>query len=131
MLVTLLMPAYADGVTSSRRIEAACWQDVLLPGDGAGDAPDHVTIARFRAAFPGAAQGLVRQVLVLCAKLGMGKPALLALDGTKVAANASKAANRAEETLRKLAAEAAAEAVEAHAAADAAEDELFGEEARG
>ena len=131
MLVTLLMWAYANGVTSSRRIEAACWQDVSFRVICAGDAPDHVTIARFRAAFPGAAEGLFREVLVLCAKLGMGKLGTVALDGTKVAANASKAANRAEETLRKLAAEAAAEAVKAHAAADAAEDELFGEGKRG
>ena len=45
---------------------------------------------------------------MLCARLGLGKLGTVALDGTKVAANASKAANRAEETLRKLAAEAAA-----------------------
>ncbi len=131
MLVTLLMWAYANGVTSSRRIEAACWQDVSFRVICAGDAPDHVTIARFRAAFPGAAEALFREVLVLCARLGMGKLGTVALDGTKVAANASKAANRTEETLRKLAAEAAAGAVEAHAAADAAEDELYGEGQRG
>ncbi len=48
---------------------------------------------------------------MLCARLGMGKLGTVALDGTKIAANASKAANRTEETLRKLAAEAAAGAV--------------------
>ena len=127
MLVTLLVWAYANGVTSSRRIEAACWSDVCFRVICAGQVPDHVTIARFRAAFPGAAESLFREVLVLCAKLGMGKLGTIALDGTKVAANASKAANRTEETLRKL----AAEAVKAHAAADAAEDELFGEGKRG
>jgi len=131
MLVTLLMWAYANGVTSSRRIEAACWSDVCFRVICAGQVPDHVTIARFRAAFPGAAESLFREVLVLCAKLGMGKLGTIALDGTKVAANASKAANRTEATLRKLAAEAAAEAAAAHAAADAAEDELFGEGKRG
>jgi transposase len=131
MLVTLLMWAYAQGLTSSRRIEAACWSDVCFRVICAGRAPDHVTIARFRAAFPGAAESLFAQVLVLCAKLGMGQLGTIALDGTKVAANASKAANRTEETLRKLAAEAAAEAAAAHAAADAAEDELFGEGQRG
>jgi transposase len=131
MLVTLLMWAYAQGVTSSRRIEAACLADVAFRVICAGHAPDHVTIARFRAAFPGAAESLFAQVLVLCAKLGMGKLGTIALDGTKVAANASKAANRTEETLRKLAAEAAAEAAAAHGAADAAEDELSGEGRRG
>ena len=68
---------------------------------------------------------------MLCARLGMGQLGTIALDGTKVAANASKAANRTEETLRKLAAEAAAKAAAAHAAADEAEDELFGEGSRG
>ena len=131
MLVTLLMWAYAQGVTSSRRIEAACWSDVCFRVICAGDAPDHVTIARFRAAFPGAVEGLFREVLVLCARLGMGKLGTVALDGTKVTANASKAANRTEETLRKLAAQEAAKAAAAHAAADAAEDELSGEGKRG
>ncbi|HEY7921017.1 MAG TPA: transposase [Streptosporangiaceae bacterium] len=127
MLVTLLMWAYANGVTSSRKIEAACWSDVCFRVICAGDAPDHVTIARFRAAFPGAVESLFREVLVLCARLGMGQLGTVALDGTKVAANASKAANRTEETLRKL----AAETVAAHAAADAAADELSGGGRRG
>jgi len=127
MLVTLLVWAYANGVTSSRRIEAACWRDVSFRVICAGDAPDHVTVARFRAAFPGAAEALFGEVLVLCAKLGMGRLGTVTLDGMKIAANASKAANRSEEALRKLAARRAAE----HAAADAAEDELFGEGCRG
>jgi transposase len=127
MLAMLLVWAYANGVTSSRRIEAACLADVGFRVICAGDAPDHVTIARFRAAFPGAAETLFGEVLVLCAKLGMGKLATVALDGMKIAANASKAANRTEETLRKLAARRAGE----HAAADAAEDEVFGEGRRG
>jgi hypothetical protein len=66
-------------------------------------------------------------VLVLCARLGMGRLGMVALDGTKIAANASKEANRTGERLRKL----AAGAVAAHAAADAAEDGLFGAGARG
>jgi transposase len=131
MMVTLLVWAYAQGVTSSRRIEAACWSDVSFRVICAGDAPDHVTIARFRAGFPGAAESLFTEVLVLCARLGMGKLGTIALDGMKIAGNASKDANRTGETLRKLAAETAAAAVAAHAEADAAEDELFGEGNRG
>jgi hypothetical protein len=69
-----------------------------------------------------AVAGFFAEVLVLCARLGMGRLGVVALDGMKIAANASKAANRTEEGLRKL----AAGAVAAHAAADAAEDELFG-----
>ena len=86
-----------------------------------------MTIARFRAASGGPVESLFTGVLVLCARLGMGRLAVVALDGTKVAASASKAANRTEEGLRKLAAERAA----AHAATDAAEDELFGAGQRG
>ncbi len=127
MLLTLLVWAYAHKVTSSRRIEELCHTDVAFRVICAQDVPDHVTIARFRAAFPRAARELFTQVLVLCARLGMGQAGTVALDGTKIAANASKAANRTEETLRKLAAERIAE----HAAADAAEDERFGEGGRG
>jgi transposase len=127
MLAALVVWAYANGVTSSRRIEAACRADVCFRVICAGNAPDHVTIARFRASFPGAAQALFAGVLALCARLGMGRLGTVALDGMKIAANASRAANRTEEGLRKLAAARAAE----HAAADAADDELFGEGCRG
>jgi transposase len=127
MLVTLLIWAYASGVTSSRRIEAACRTDIAFRVICAGDAPDHVTVARFRAALPDLAAELFTQVLMLCARLGMGKLGTVALDGTKIAASASKDANRTEEGLRKLAAQRVAE----HAAADAAEDELFGQGRRG
>ena len=126
MMVTLLIWAYANGVTSSRRIEALCRTDVAFRVICAGHAPDHVTIARFRAGSGGPVESLFTGVLVLCARLGMAG-GVVALDGTKVAASASKAANRTEEGLRKLAAERAA----AHAATDAAEDELFGAGQRG
>jgi transposase len=127
MLVTLLVWAYANGVTSSRRIEAACRTDVAFMVICAGDVPDHVTIARFRAGFAQLAGELFTQVLMLCAQLRMGRLGTVALDGTKIAASASKGANRTEEGLRKLAAARVAE----HAAADAAEDELFGRGRRG
>src|SRR5215472_6093155 len=127
MLVTLLVWAYASGVTSSRRIEQRCVTDVAFRVICGGNFPDHVTIARFRAAFPGVVESLFAGVLVLCAKLGMGRLGVVTLDGTKIAANASKAANRTGEALRKL----AAGRVAAHAAAGAAEDELFGEGRRG
>jgi transposase len=127
MLVTLLIWAYASGVTSSRRIEALCRTDVAFRVICAGDVPDHVTVARFRAAFPQLAEQLFTQVLMLCARLGMGKLGVVALDGMKIAASAAKSANRTEDALAKL----AAEAVAAHGAADAAEDELFGAGVRG
>jgi transposase len=127
MMVTLLVWAYANGVTSSRRIERLCQQDVAFRVVCAGRAPDHVTVARFRQQFADTAAGLFAQVLVLCARLGMGRVGTVALDGTKIGADASKDANRTEEGLRKMAAELAA----AHAAADAEEDALFGKGKRG
>jgi transposase len=127
LLVALLMWAYANGVTSSRRIEQLCRTDVAFRVIGGGNFPDHVTIARFRAAFGSAVESLFTEVLVLCARLGMGRLGTVALDGMKIAANASKAVNRTERALRKL----AAERVAAHEATDQAEDELFGEGRRG
>src|ERR1700761_5400407 len=127
MMVTLLIWAYANGVTSSRRIERLCGQDVAFRVICAGHVPDHVTVARFRQQFADTAAGLFAQVLVLCARLGMGQVGTVALDGTKVAGNASAGASRTEEGLRKLAAEMAAR----HAAADAQEDALFGQGKRG
>jgi len=127
MLATLLVWAYANRVTSSRRIEALCRTDIAFKVICAGDGPDHVTIARFRAGLGAAAGVLSGQVLMLCARLGMGQLGLVTLDGMKIAASASKSANRTEDGLRKLAAQLAAE----HAATDAAEDALFGPGIRG
>jgi transposase len=123
MMLTLLIWAYANGITSSRRIERLCGQDVAFRVICAGHLPDHVTVARFRQQFAHAAESLFAEVLILCARLGMGKVGTVALDGTKIAANASAGANRTEEGLRKLAAGLAAQ----HAEADAAEDALFGD----
>jgi transposase len=129
MLLGLLVYGYAAGVRSSRRIERACWEDVAFRVICAQDVPDHATVARFRRehfADPAAMGDLFGQVLVLAARAGLGRLGLIAVDGTKIAANASKDANRAERRLRELAAEIVAEAE----AVDAAEDELYGQ-ARG
>jgi len=127
MLVTVLVWAYAHKITSSREIEGLCRTDVAFRVICAGNLPDHVTVARFRKAFPGLVEEFFAQVLILCARLGMGRLGTIALDGMKIAADASKAANRTEEGLRKL----AREAVAAHEQADAAEDALFGAGVRG
>src|SRR5579871_2131289 len=108
-------------------MERLCRADVAFRVICAGNLPYHVTFARFRADFPAAVGDFFAEVLKLCARLGMGKLGTVALDGMKIAASASKAANRTEDTLVKL----AEEAVAAHAAADAAEDELFGAGRRG
>src|SRR5260370_30239375 len=127
MLLTVLVWAYAHQVTSSREIERLCHTDVAFRVICAGNTPQHVTISEFRKAFPGVIAQFFAEVLALCARLGMGKLGVVALDGMKIAANASKAANRTEETLRKM----AAETVARHAADDQAEDDLFGAGARG
>ena len=126
MLATLLVRAYFQGVSSSRRIEELCGTDVAFRVVCGGNRPDHSTVARFRGDFAVPVERLFTEVLILCARLGMGKLGTVALDGTKIKANASKAANRTEETLARL----AAERVAAHAEADAADDALFGD-ARG
>jgi transposase len=127
MLAAVLVWAYAHGVRSSREIERLCGTDVAFRVICAGNVPDHVTFARFRGDFPEAVAEFFTRVLVLCARLGMGRVGTVALDGMKIAANASKSANRTEAGLRKR----AEQAVAAHAAADAAEDELFGAGRRG
>jgi transposase len=127
MLVTVLVWAYAHGVTSSREIERVCGTDVAFRVICGGNLPDHSTFARFREDFPETVGGFFAQVLVLCARLGMGRLGVVALDGMKIAAGASKAANRTEGKLAEL----ARERVAAHAEADAAEDALFGAGRRG
>lgn len=141
MLLTLLIWAWAQGVRSSRVIERLCARDVAYRVICAGDAPDHVTISRFRAQAVEACEELFASVLALCARLGMGQLGVVAIDSVKIASDASLAANRSEDGLRKAAAEqagidqakvrelAAAAAAE-HAATDAAEDELYGPDGR-
>ena len=145
MLLTLLMWAWAQGVRSSRRIERACAHDIAFRVICAGDVPDHVTISRFRAETAASMESVFEQVLILCAKLGMARLGVVALDGVKIGSNASMSANRTEEGLvkagqderdRQAAAAAAAraaarEAAAEHAAADAADDDLFGPDDRG
>src|SRR4029077_20129945 len=127
MLAAVLVWAYAHGVVSSRRIEGLCRTDVAFRLVCAGNLPDHSTVARFRADFGGATGEFFAQVLILCARLGMGRLGTVALDGMKIAASASKAANRTEKRLREL----AEQAVAGHAAGGAGEDELYGEGRRG
>jgi transposase len=126
MLLGLLLYAYAVGERSSRRIETLCATDVAFRVVCAQDAPDHSTIARFRAAHEDAFAGLFTQVLLLCARAGMGRVGTVAVDGTKIAANASAGATRTEVWLRAQAEQIVAEAAQV----DAGEDEQFGE-ARG
>lgn len=115
MMLALLVYAYSVGERSSRRIEKRLVEDVAFRVVAANQQPDHATIARFRATHEAAIAGLFGQVLSLCARAGLLRPGLIAIDGTKLTANASRDASM---TAEQIAAEILAEAD----AADAAED---------
>jgi transposase len=123
MMVALLLYAYARGIRSSRVIERACEEDVAFRVLAARQRPDHATLARFVERHQEAIAGLLGEVLTLCARSGLAKVGVIAVDGTKLHANASRDENRDYEQV-------AREIVEEAKALDAAEDERFGE-ARG
>src|SRR5512133_1481267 len=120
MMVALLLYAYARGVRSSRVIERACVEDVAFRVVAAQQRPDHATIARFIERHETAMAGLFGEVLLLCARSGLARVGDIAIDGTKVHANASRDANVDYEQL-------AREIIEEAKAIDAAEDELYGD----
>ncbi|MDQ5834538.1 MAG: transposase, partial [Actinomycetota bacterium] len=120
MMVALLLYAYAIGERSSRRIERRCVEDVATRVICANRAPDHCTIARFRQRHEAALGALFGDVLVLCAEAGLVSVGVVAIDGTKVHANASQHATRDYEQI-------AREILEEAGRVDAEEDEQFGE----
>jgi transposase len=126
MVVALLLYAYAVGERSSRRIERRCVEDVAFRVIAANRAPDHCTISRFRKCHAERLAGLFVQVLAMCAKAGMVRVGTVAVDGTKLYANAGLSANRTYAKIREEVERILAEADEV----DAAEDERFGD-ARG
>ena len=130
LMVTLLLYGYCVGVPSSRRIERATWDDVGFRVLAADAHPDHDSLAAFRQRHLSALAALFVQVLQLCRKAGLVKLGHVALDGTKVQANASKhkamSYGRMGEAEAKLQAEVDALLAEA-AQVDAAEDAQYGQ----
>lgn len=120
MMVSLVLYAYAIGERASRRIEQRCREDIAFRVICANNTPDHATIARFRVRHEQALSDLFTSVLALCAQAGLVQVGVIAVDGTKIAADASMRANR---TYEQIAREILGEA----AAADAADDARFGE----
>src|SRR3954469_7299331 len=120
MMVALLLYAYAIGERSSRRIERHCEGDVAFRVVAANQVPDHATVARFRVRHERALGELFGQVLELCAEAGLVAVGVVAVDGTKLHANASQHATR---DYAQIAAEILAEAD----AVDRAENERHGE----
>ena len=94
MMVALLVYAYARGQRSSRGIERACVEDIAFRVIAANQVPDHATIARFRQRHENAIADLFSSVLGLCARAGMVEVGVIAIDGTKMHANASQHATR-------------------------------------
>lgn len=122
LMVGLLLFAYCDGERSSRVIERRCARDVAYRVICGNQVPDHATIARFRAGHAQALVGVFGQVLRLCAEAGLVKVGLVAIDGTKLIADAAGSANRTGEQLQAEIARILGEAAEV----DAAEDAEFG-----
>ncbi|GCA97642.1 hypothetical protein NCCNTM_12770 [Mycolicibacterium sp. NCC-Tsukiji] len=103
-LLAVLMYAYAVGERSSRKIEKLCWTDVAFRIACGNDIPDHSVIARFRQRHDKAFESLFTEILQVCVSAGMGDFSILAVDGTKIAANASGFKNRDEDKLLAMAA---------------------------
>ena len=122
MLLTVWMYAYLRGVLSTRAVEDRCRYDATFRVACGRLIPDHTTFSRFRKHLltqDGLAEDLFYRVLYVCACAGLGRLSVVAGDGVKIAANASKEANRTEAGLRKLAAQVIAGAREAAAAEEA------------
>lgn len=126
MMVALLLYSYAVGERSSRAIERRCREDVPTRVICANRAPDHTTIARFRARHEQALAHTFIQVLELCSRAGLVSVGALALDGTAIAANAAWASTKTRASIQEEVERILGEA----AAVDGAEDEQLGE-ARG
>jgi transposase len=99
MLLALLIYGYACGERSSRRFERLCTTDVAFRVICAGDVPDHTVISRFRQTHADSFVELFAQVLRLCRAAGLAQLGTVAIDGTKIAANASRLANRSHQWL--------------------------------
>ena len=134
MMVRLLLYGYCVGVVSSRKVEKATYENVAFRYLSADTHPDHDTIAAFRKRHLDALAGLFVQVLQLCQKAGLVKLGHVAIDGTKIKANASKhkamSYDRMDETAQRLRQEVD-ELLRSAAAADEAEDAQYGKGKRG
>jgi transposase len=123
MMVALLLYCWARGVRSARRIERGCLDDVACRVIAAHQRPDHSTIARFVVRHERALGELFGEVLALCADAGLATVGVIAIDGTKVAANANRDRTMDYTQLARA-------IVEEQIDTDAAEDERHGPGAR-
>jgi transposase len=134
MMLALLLYAYCVGVPSSRKIERKTYEDVAFRVISGGTHPDHDCIADFRARHLEAFAALFREVLQLCIKAKLVKLGHIALDGTKMKANASKHKAMSYDRMRKQEAELTEKVhrlLQAAAATDVEEDRRYGKGRRG
>ena len=134
MMTLLLLYAYCTGIASSRKIERACYEDLAFRVLTGNQQPDHSRISEFRRRNLDALSALFVQILRLCQKAGMVSLGLVALDGTKVKANASKHKAMSHERMLKAEAQLEKEIEELMRAAeivDAQEDGKYGKGKRG
>ncbi len=130
LMTALLLYAYATGVYSSRRIARACVEDVAFRVLAGGEQPHFTTVNQFRARHREALAGLFVQVLQACQSAGLVKLGHVAIDGTKMKANASKHKAMSYDRMQKDEVRLRAEISEWFARADqvdADEDELHGD----
>ena len=127
MMLSLLLYAYSMGERASRQIERLCETDIAFRIVTTNQKPDHTTISRFRQENDNKLEELFVSVLKLCAEAGLVKVGLVALDGTKVKANAALSANRTDEHIKKEVKKILTEA----AAQDKEEDRRYGKDQRG
>lgn len=134
MMVALLLYAYCVGVPSSRKIEQRTREDVAFRILAGNTHPDYSCISEFRRIHLKALEKLFLQVLALCQKAGLVKLGVVALDGTKMKANASKhkamSYQRMQEEQERLV-QQVQELLQAAEAADASEDAQYGKSRRG
>ena len=134
MMVTLLLYCYATGTRSSRKIMRRCRTDVACRIIVGEDVPDFRTISDFRRIHLARVEGLFVDVLKLCALAGLTRVGTIALDGTKIKANASRhkamSYDRMKEEEKRLKEEIAGLLAEAEAT-DAAEDDVHGRDRSG
>jgi transposase len=121
MLLGILVYGYATGVFSSRKLERATYDSVAFRFIAANDHPDHDTIATFRRRFLKEIEALFVQVLLLAREMGVLKMGTVALDGTKIHANASRHSALSYEHAGKIEAQLKAEVAELMAKAEAAD----------
>ncbi len=127
MMVALLLYAYCMASRSSRKIEWLCERDIAFRVIAANQKPDHSSIARFRHENAKELEALFIEILRLCVEAGLVKVGTVALDGTKIEANASLSSNRTKEHIEKEVAKMLAEAEQV----DNEEDRKYGRENRG